>query len=56
MSSWRRHVILKTAAALDLTVPPSLLQNEVIEREQIFPNLMSGNSSGALPTEGKKQT
>ena len=56
MSSWRRHVILKTAAALGLTVLPSLLQNEVIEREQIFPNLLSGNSSRALPTKGKKQT
>jgi hypothetical protein len=36
MSSWRRHVILKTAAALGLTVPPSLLQNEVIERDIEF--------------------
>ena len=34
MSSWRRHVILKTAAALGLTVLPSLLQNEVIERDK----------------------
>ena len=35
MLSWRRHVTLKTAAALDLTVPPSLLTapDEVIERD-----------------------
>ena len=35
LSSWRRHVILKTAAALGLTVPPSLL-HEVIEQDIEF--------------------